>query len=69
MKKHFHHNLKEFIFKDVEALIYVFDVNTKSADLDDDLSVYKSCLDDLAELSPGAKVFVLMNKMDKIPLA
>lgn len=40
MKKHFHHILKETIFKDVEALIYVFDVNTKSVDLDDDLSVY-----------------------------
>jgi Ras-related GTP-binding protein A/B len=50
MKNYFHQQ-KESIFKDVEVLIYVFDVNKQSADLAEDLSTYKACLDNLAELS------------------
>jgi Ras-related GTP-binding protein A/B len=46
---------KDQIFKNVEVLIYVFEVVSKEPDKD--LDYYKSCLDALTELSQGAKIF------------
>ncbi|KAL4456638.1 hypothetical protein ABPG74_000745 [Tetrahymena malaccensis] len=67
LMKHYFHQQKETIFKDVEVLIYVFDVDKNGIDLEEDLTTYRVCLENLAELSEGAKVFVLIHKMDKIP--
>lgn len=55
---------KDQIFKNVEVLIYVFEVVSKEPDKD--LDYYKSCLDALTELSQGAKIFCLIHKMDLI---
>ncbi|KNC46060.1 Ras-like GTP-binding protein A [Thecamonas trahens ATCC 50062] len=57
---------REHIFKNVEVLIYVFDVqsDTKS----DDIAEYTSCLEAIREFSPDAKVFCLVHKMDLIPV-
>lgn len=56
---------RENIFRNVEVLIYVFDV--ESQDLKRDLVYYRNCLDAIYEHSPGAKVFCLVHKMDLIP--
>lgn len=66
LMKHYFHQQKDTIFKDVEVLIYVFDVEKQEGDLEEDLNTYRVCLENLAELSAGAKVFVLIHKMDKI---
>jgi len=55
---------KDQIFKNVEVLIYVFEVVSKEPEKD--LDYYKSCLNALEELSPGAKIFCLVHKMDLI---
>ena len=53
---------REHIFKNVEVLIYVFDVTSK--DFPGDLAHYESCLSALADLSKQAKIFCLVHKMD-----
>lgn len=53
---------REHIFKNVEVLIYVFDVTSK--DFSGDLAHYESCLNALTELSKQAKIFCLVHKMD-----
>lgn len=55
---------RENIFKNVEVLIYVFDV--KSLENPKDLQYYQNCIDALDELSKNAKIFVLVHKMDLI---
>uniref|UniRef100_A0A0N5B0B9 Ras-related GTP-binding protein A n=1 Tax=Syphacia muris TaxID=451379 RepID=A0A0N5B0B9_9BILA len=55
---------KDQIFKNVQVLIYVFDV--ESRDLDKDYRYYSSCLEALLQNSPDAKVFCLVHKMDLI---
>jgi len=55
---------REHIFKGVQVLIYVFDVDSKNAPRD--LQYYKSCADAIAQFSPSAKVFCLLHKMDLI---
>lgn len=55
---------KENIFRSVEVLIYVFDV--ESREIDKDLADYKRCLEALSSYSPDAKVFCLIHKMDLI---
>lgn len=55
---------REHIFKNVEVLIFVFDVTSK--DFPGDLAHYKSCIDALTELSTQAKIFCLVHKMDLI---
>lgn len=52
------------VFKNVEVLIYVFDVI--SAELDKDIHYYQSCLESILNYSPNAKVFCLIHKMDLI---
>ena len=45
-------------------LIFVFDVTSKEFGVD--LDHYQSCLSALTDLSPNAKIFVLIHKMDLI---
>ncbi|VDN40100.1 unnamed protein product [Gongylonema pulchrum] len=55
---------KDQIFKNVQVLIYVFDV--ESRELDKDYRYYQSCLEALMQNSPNAKVFCLIHKMDLV---
>jgi Ras-related GTP-binding protein A/B len=55
---------KDQIFKNVQVLIYVFDV--ESREIDKDYRNYQSCLEALTQNSPTAKVFCLVHKMDLI---
>lgn len=50
------------IFRNVEVLIYVFDV--ESQELERDVHYYQSCLEALLHNSPDAKIFCLVHKMD-----
>ncbi|KAL4505497.1 hypothetical protein ABPG72_002559 [Tetrahymena utriculariae] len=65
MKSYFNKQ-KDVIFKDVQVLIYVFDIGTQNNIPEEDLNDYKLCLEKLAELSQGAKVFILLHKIDLI---
>jgi len=55
---------RDQIFKNVQVLIYVFDV--ESREVDKDYRNYQSCLEALMQNSPTAKVFCLIHKMDLI---
>ncbi|VDK73601.1 unnamed protein product [Litomosoides sigmodontis] len=55
---------RDQIFKNVQVLIYVFDV--ESRDLETDYRYYQSCLEALIPNSPNAKVFCLIHKMDLV---
>uniref|UniRef100_A0A8R1Y438 Ras-related GTP-binding protein A n=1 Tax=Onchocerca volvulus TaxID=6282 RepID=A0A8R1Y438_ONCVO len=55
---------KDQIFKNVQVLIYVFDV--ESRELEKDYRYYQSCLEALIQNSPNAKVFCLIHKMDLV---
>ncbi|XP_064549954.1 ras-related GTP-binding protein A [Drosophila montana] len=50
------------IFRNVEVLIYVFDV--ESQEMERDVHYYQSCLEALLHNSPEAKIFCLVHKMD-----
>jgi Ras-related GTP-binding protein A/B len=56
---------RDNVFRNVEVLIYVFDV--ESRELESDMHYYQSCLEALLQNSPKAKVFCLIHKMDLIP--
>lgn len=56
---------REFIFSNVEVLIYVFDVESK--EVQKDMDYYQSCLDAIGQSSKDAKIFCLLHKMDLIP--
>jgi len=56
--------LNDNIFRNVEVLIYVFDV--ESMEFEKDLFYYQSCLQSIQEFSPEAKVFCLVHKMDLV---
>lgn len=56
---------KDTIFRNVEVLIYVFDV--ESRELEKDLHYYQSCLEAILQNSAEAKIFCLVHKMDLIP--
>lgn len=55
---------RENIFRNVEVLIYVFDVESRDEELRRDLRYYQTCLSAIYENSPTAKVFCLIHKMD-----
>lgn len=57
---------RENIFKNVEVLVYVFDVDTRDEELKKDFKYYQTCINALYENSPNAKVFCLIHKMDLI---
>ena len=56
---------REHIFKNVEVLIYVFDV--ESRELDKDMHYYQTCLESIMANSKDAKIFCLVHKMDLVP--
>lgn len=56
---------RDNIFRNVEVLIYVFDV--ESREHDKDIHYYQSCLEAILQNSPKAKVFCLVHKMDLVP--
>ncbi|CAG2108585.1 unnamed protein product [Medioppia subpectinata] len=55
---------RENIFRNVEVLIYVFDV--ESRELEKDMHYYQSCLEAILQFSPETKIFCLIHKMDLI---
>ena len=55
---------RDNIFRNVEVLIYVFDV--ESRELEKDMHYYQSCLEAILQNSPDAKVFCLIHKMDLV---
>ncbi|KAL3316374.1 hypothetical protein Ciccas_004973 [Cichlidogyrus casuarinus] len=57
-------NQKENIFRNVEVLIYVFDI--VQMDSKDDKDYYESCIRAIKEYSPKAKIFCLLHKIDLI---
>ena len=56
---------RDSVFKNVEVLIYVFDIESK--EVDKDMQYYQYCLEALSQNSPDAKIFCLIHKMDLIP--
>lgn len=55
---------RDQIFRNVEVLIYVFDV--ESREVQKDYQYYQSCLEALMQNSPEAKIFCLIHKMDLV---
>lgn len=55
---------RDNIFRNVEVLIYVFDV--ESRELDKDMHYYQNCLEAILQNSPDAKIFCLIHKMDLV---
>ncbi|CAK7226864.1 GTP-binding protein gtr1 [Sporothrix bragantina] len=58
---------RQHVFSNVGVLIYVFDI--ESRDVERDLATYISVIAALTQYSSGAKVFVLIHKMDLIVAA
>jgi len=56
---------RDQIFRNVEVLIYVFDV--ESQDKEKDMNTFLRCLTAIEENSKDARVFCLIHKMDLIP--
>jgi Ras-related GTP-binding protein A/B len=56
---------REHIFKNVEVLIYVFDVTSKDFN-GRDMQQFENCLDALTELSPKTRIFCMVHKMDML---
>ncbi|KAF8564188.1 hypothetical protein P879_10335 [Paragonimus westermani] len=57
-------NQRETIFRNVEVLIYVFDIDNQ--EVTKDLSYYRSCVEAVNQNSPGAKIFCLIHKTDLV---
>ncbi|EGV66497.1 GTP-binding protein gtr1 [Yamadazyma tenuis] len=57
---------KDHIFKFVQVLIHVFDVESKS--INKDIEIFIKSLTNLQKYSPDAKVFVLLHKMDLVQI-
>jgi len=55
---------RDHIFRNVELLIYVFDI--ESSQLEKDLLYYENCLQAITQNSENATIFVLIHKMDLI---
>lgn len=55
---------RDHIFRNVEVLIYVFDV--ESREYEKDMHYYVSCLEAISQHSKDAKVFCLIHKMDLV---
>lgn len=59
-------NQKDHIFKMVQVLIHVFDVESKS--INKDIEIFVKLLTNLQAHSPNAKIFVLLHKMDLVQI-
>ncbi|CAH2350227.1 GTP-binding protein Gtr1p [[Candida] railenensis] len=57
---------KDHIFKMVQVLIHVFDVESKS--INKDIEIFVKSLTNLQKFSPGAKIFILLHKMDLVQI-
>lgn len=57
---------KDHIFKMVQVLIHVFDVESKS--INKDIDIFIKALTNLQKFSPDAKIFVLLHKMDLVQI-
>lgn len=57
---------RDHIFRNVELLIYVFDIESRN--VEKDFEYYKGCIDAIIENSDDARVFALIHKMDLIPV-
>ncbi|RIB25894.1 ras-related GTP-binding protein A-like protein [Gigaspora rosea] len=55
---------REHIFRNVEVLIYVFDV--ESREIERDMHYYQDCLEAILANSKDAKIFCLIHKMDLV---
>jgi Ras-related GTP-binding protein A/B len=55
---------RQHVFSNVGVLIYVFDI--ESRDFDRDILTYRSITTALDQFSPGARVYVLIHKMDLV---
>jgi Ras-related GTP-binding protein A/B len=53
------------IFRNVEVLIYVFDI--ESAELEADFQLFDGVVEAMEQNSPEAAIFVLIHKMDLVP--
>ncbi|RLN90858.1 hypothetical protein BBJ28_00012185 [Nothophytophthora sp. Chile5] len=64
---------RDHIFRSVELLIYVFDIESREIDVRDrslsskDMAHFDGCLEAIDQNSSNAKVFVLIHKMDLVP--
>jgi len=56
---------RDHIFRNVEVLIYVFDI--ESRETEKDIKYYRSCLEAIRQNSKDAKIFCLVHKMDLVP--
>ncbi|CUM65745.1 uncharacterized protein PRCAT00003393001 [Priceomyces carsonii] len=65
MDNYFTHQ-KDHIFKMVQVLIHVFDVESKS--INKDIEIFVKSLTNLQKYSPGANIFVLLHKMDLVQI-
>lgn len=59
-------NQDENMFKDVDVLVYVFDVENSDDEFNKDLNYYVQCLNAIYEYSPSAKIFCFIHKMDLV---
>lgn len=57
---------KDHIFKMVQVLIHVFDVESKS--INKDIDIFVKALTNLQQFSLDAKIFVLLHKMDLVQI-
>lgn len=57
---------KDHIFKMVQVLIHVFDVESKL--INKDIEIFVKSLTNLQKFSPGAKIFILLHKMDLVQI-
>lgn len=55
---------RDTIFRNVEVLIYVFDID--SGDLENDITLFDGILEAMEQNSPDASIFVLVHKMDLV---
>ena len=55
---------RDHIFRNVEVLIYVFDV--ESREIEKDMHYYQDCLEAILVNSKDAKIFCLIHKMDLV---
>ncbi|KNC98778.1 small GTP-binding protein domain [Spizellomyces punctatus DAOM BR117] len=55
---------RDHIFRNVEVLIYVFDV--ESREYEKDMHYYQSCLEAILQNSKDARIFCLIHKMDLV---
>merc|ERR1712087_75349 len=56
---------RDHIFRNVQVLIYVFDI--ESRELSKDIDYYASCLRAVKQNSRSAQIFCLVHKMDLVP--